>query len=239
MKYLLPILSVTLLVALQAVPAGADGVDEKEKPLIQVFLGVLELDDQTGQWEDISEGDVDVDFSSLPSGGIEAEYVFYKNWVHMGINSGGSIAWKNDDTNFSGGFTEETGGVLRIDVDNSLFLLELHLGGYVRGRLSDRITTYAAAGPMVMYGEHKVKDENVEQMPAGTVVNGTVVIENSDSNDVNIGYYGRAGVDFEIGDKQHMGVGLRYMSTELDFDKTIGKIDIKGPQYVLTYTAQF
>ena len=97
--------------------------------------------------------------------------------------------------------------MLRIDVDNSLFLLELHLGGYVRGRLSDRITTYAAAGPMVMYGEHKVKDENVEQMPAGTVVNGTVVIENSDSNDVNIGYYGRAGIDFEVGEKQHMGVG--------------------------------
>jgi len=239
MKYFLPVLSATLLLALQSVPAAADGVDEKEKPLIQVFLGVLELDDQTGQWGDISEGAVDVDFSSLPSGGIETEYVFGRDWVHWGVNAGGSLAWKNDDTNFSGGFTEETGGVLRIDVDNSLFLFELHLGGYVRGRLSNRITTYAAAGPMVMYGEHEVQDERAEQLPEGNPVSGSVEFTDTDSNDVNIGYYGRAGVDFEIGEKQHMGLGLRYMSTELDFDKTIGKIDIKGPQYVLTYTAQF
>jgi len=239
MKQFIPALSATLLIALQPGLAGAVGLDDEEKPLIQVFLGVLELDDQTGQWEDISEGDVDVDFSSLPSGGVEAEYVFGRDWVHWGINAGGSFAWKNDDTNFSGGFTEETGGVLRVDVDNSLFLFELHLGGYVRGRLGDRVTTYAAAGPMVMYGRHEVEDENAEQLPAGTTVEGAVVITDSDSNDVNIGYYGRAGVDFEILENQHVGLGLRYMSTELDFDKTIGKIDIEGPQYVLTYTARF
>jgi hypothetical protein len=28
------------------------------------------------------------------------------------------------------------------------------------------------------------------------------------------------------------------MSTELDFDQTVGKIDIKGPQYVLTFTTR-
>jgi opacity protein-like surface antigen len=228
-----------LLLALQPVAAQADGVDEKQKPFIQVFLGVLELDDQSGQWENISDDNVDVNFSSLPSGGIEAEYAFFKNWVHMGLNSGGSIAWKNDDTNFAGGLTNENGGTLLVELDNSLFLFELHLGGYVRGRLSERITTYAAAGPMVMYGEHEVEDENVEELPVGSTVNGTVELDNSDSNDINIGYYARAGVDFEIQDNQHMGVGVRYMSTELDFDKTVGKIDIEGPQYVLTYTATF
>ena len=239
MKHPLTALSATLLLALSAAAGGAESIDEIEKPLIQVFLGVLELDDQTGRWEDISESEVDVDFSSLPSGGIETEFAFGRDWIHWGINAGGSIAWKSDDTNFSGGFTEETGGVLRVDVDNSLFLFELHLGAYVRGRLADRVTTYAAAGPMVMYGRHEVEDERAEQQPSGDPVDDVPDIKDSDSDDVNIGYYARAGVDFEIAENQHIGLGLRYMSTELDFDKTIGKIDIKGPQYVLTYTAQF
>lgn len=231
--------SAILLFALSAAAGGADSSNDIERPLIQVFLGVLELDDQNGQWEDISDSGVDVDFSSLPSGGIETEFAFGRDWVHWGINAGGSVAWKSDDTNFSGGFTEETGGVLRVDVDNSLFLFELHLGGYVRGRLADRVTTYAAAGPMVMYGRHEVEDERAEQLPAGDPVDDVPDIKDSDSDDVNIGYYARAGVDFEIGKNQHMGLGLRYMSTELDFDKTVGKIDIEGPQYVFTYTARF
>jgi len=28
------------------------------------------------------------------------------------------------------------------------------------------------------------------------------------------------------------------MSTELDFNKTVGKVDIKGPLYVLTFSTQ-
>ena len=239
MKHPLTALSATLLLALSAAAGGAESIDEIEKPLIQVFLGVLELDDQTGRWEDISESEVDVDFSSLPSGGIETEFAFGRDWIHWGINAGGSIAWKSDDTNFSGGFTEETGGVLRVDVDNSLFLFELHLGAYVRGRLADRVTTYAAAGPMVMYGRHEVEDERAEQQPSGDPVDDVPDIKDSDSDDVNIGYYARAGVDFEIAENQHIGLGLRYMSTELDFDKTVGKIDIEGPQYVFTYTVSF
>jgi hypothetical protein len=46
-------------------------------------------------------------------------------------------------------------------------------------------------------------------------------------------------VDFEIRDKQHLGFGIRYMSAELDFNKTVGELDVEGPQYVFTYSARF
>ena len=236
MRYLPQALSAALLFTLKGAHLSAEEVTQ---PLLQVFLGVLELDNQKGQWDEISDDYVDVDFSSLPSCGIETEYTFGRGWVHWGINPGGSIAWKNDDTNISGGLSNENGGTLRVDLDNSMLLAELHLGGYLRGRLSDRITTYAAAGPMLMYGDHEVEDENVEETPGGGTGQGTVAISNTDSNDINIGYYARAGIDFQTGDNQHLGVGVRYMSTELDFDKTVGKIDIKGPQYVLTFSHQF
>jgi hypothetical protein len=197
MKYLLPAFYFALITVLTTAEASA-GESHEQEPLFQVFLGVLELDDQTGQWDDISDDQVDIDFSSLPSGGIEGEYVYATGWLHWGLNPGGSVAWKNDDTNISGSFTNETGTTVRFDIDNSLFLIELHLGGYVRGRLTDRITTYAAAGPMVMYGSIDVENENIDEDPPVSAPNGTVVLNDSDSSDVNIGYYARVGMDFQI-----------------------------------------
>lgn len=236
LKNLPGVAAAALLLALPTTPAFAAPADSPA-PLFQVFLGVLELDDQSGNWQAISDSGVDVDFSSLPSGGVEAEYVYGTGWVHWGLNPGGSVSWKNDDTNISGSLTNANGGTLRVDLDNSLFLFELHLGGYVRGRLQERITAYAAAGPMVMYGSHDVKNENVEGVPQPATDN-IPQLDNTDSSDINVGYYARAGIDFEIDDHQQLGLGIRYLSTELDFDKTVGNIDIEGPQYVLTYTTR-
>ena len=236
MNPLLSALCAALLFALPLAPLWAAQANE-QAPLLQVFLGVLEPDDQTGEWDEISDDGVDVDFSSLPSGGIEMEYLFGRGWVHWGLNPGGSVAWKNDDTNFAGALTNENGGTLLVELDNSLLLVELHLGGYVRGRLSDQVTTYAAAGPMLMYGSHDIENENVQGPPESTTDN-AVDIPQSNSSDTNIGYYARAGIDFQIDDKQYLGLGIRYMGTELNFDQTVGKLDIKGPQYVLTFTTQ-
>jgi opacity protein-like surface antigen len=235
MKPLIVALSATVLFALQVAPLRAAPANE-QAPLLQVFLGVLEPDDQTGEWDEISDDGVDVDFSSLPSGGLEMEYIFGGGWVHWGLNPGVSVAWKNDDTNFAGALTNENGGTLLVELDNSLLLVELHLGGYVRGRLGDRVTTYAAAGPMLMYGSHDIENENVQGTPQPPP--GTVVIPQSNSSDTNLGYYARVGIDFQIDDKQSLGLGVRYMAAELDFDQTVGQLDIKGPQYVLTLTTQ-
>jgi opacity protein-like surface antigen len=205
--------------------------------MVQVFLGVLEPDDQTGEWDEVSDDGVDVDFSSLPIGGIEAEYLFGRGWVHWGLNPGGSIAWKNDDTNFAGSLTNENGGTLLVELDNSLLLTELHLGAYVRGRMNERITAYGAAGPMLLYGTHDIENENVQGTSESTQGD-SVDISQSDSSDTNIGYYARAGIDFQIDDMQHLGLGIRYLGAELDFDQTVGTLDIKGAQYVLTLTTQ-
>jgi len=215
---------------LVSVPTLADAAAIDEPADFQAFIGVLDLEDQQGRWEDISDGDVEVDFSNLISGGLEAEYVFYEGWVHLGLNPGGSLAFKSDDTRFSGGVTNETGGFLQVALDNTVFLAELHLGAYVRGRLHERITAYAAAGPMVLYGYHEVDDQSVEG--GGEDLD----LSDNDSSAFNIGYYGRAGIDFEFRPDQHFGLGVRYLASELDFDQTVGNIDIEGPQYVLTFT---
>lgn len=226
--YMLAAFTVVLL-SLSA-PTLADPAASDEPADFQAFVGVLDLDDQQGRWEDISDGDVEVNFSNLISGGLEAEYVFYRGWVHVGLNPGGSLAFKSDDTRFFGGVTNETGGFLAVELDNTVFLAELHLGAYVRGRLHERVTAYAAAGPMVLYGYHEVDDESVD----GGEEN--LDLSDNDSSAFNIGYYGRAGIDFEFRQNQHFGLGVRYLASELDFDQTVGNIDIEGPQYVLTFT---
>lgn len=165
MRNTVPALCMALFFTLAGTSALA-ARDTGPKPLLQVYIGVLELDDQTGQWSTDTQEPVDVNFSSLPSAGLETEYVFGRGWVYWGLNPGGSISWKNDDTEISGSLTEQTGGTLRVELDNSLMLAELHLGGYVRGRLGERVTTYGAAGPMVMYGSLEVNSENIEPMAA-------------------------------------------------------------------------
>lgn len=220
---------------LGAAPYGHANPDENSPAIIQGFLGSLSLDDQTGEWDEISDDDVEIEFpSSVPSGGVEAEYAYGGERVRWGINTGGSIAWKSSDTRFSGGFNGDTGGTIRIDIDNSLFLGELHIGGFVRGKLGQAVSIYGAAGPMMMYGKHEVEDEDEVVSPSG---NGTVVLTASDDSDFAFGFYARAGIDFAFSPGQYVGIGVRYMQTELDFDKTVGKVDIEGPQVVITFSA--
>ena len=216
---------------------ASPAIAEEQAPLMQAFIGSLKLDDQTAEWDELGEVELDVEFpSSLPSGGVEAEYAYGGETLKWGINSGGSIAWKNSDTRISGGFSGDTGGVVRIELDNSLFIGELHLGGFVRSHLGDRISIYAAAGPMIMYGKHKVEDEDVVSPTPDA--SGQIVITSSDESDFSVGVYGRAGIDFQYSAGQFIGLGVRYMKAEMDFDKTIGKLDLEGPQVVFTYTAQ-
>lgn len=228
-------LALCTVLALSA--GGTSAAEDGPAPFMQAFIGSLQLDDQTAQWDEIGDEQADVEFpSAIPSGGIEAEYTYGDNrtW-RWGINSGGSIAWKSSDTRISGGVSGENGAVIRFDIDNSLFIGELHLGAFVRAGITKKVSVYAAAGPMLMYGKHEVEDEDVET-PEPTA-NGQVIITDSEDSDFDVGYYGRAGIDYRYARGQRVGLGVRYMEAEMDFSDTVGKLDVAGPQIVLTYTA--
>lgn len=226
----------TLLFTLGPGLPGALYAQPVEEPAAQyqIFLGALSLDDQSANWEALSDDPAQIDFSTLPIIGIETEYAFQRGWVHWGLNSGGSLAWKNGDTNLGGSRTIN-GNVQNTTLDSSLLLVELHMGGYVRGRINPRITTYAAAGPMLLYGRHEIEDQ-ITLDNSGNPIEAAQVITAQDSTALNLGYYARAGVDFEVRKDHHLGVGFRYMAGELDFDKTAGEFDIEGPQFVFTFS---
>lgn len=209
----------------------------EEPALVQGSLGIMNINDQDARWSEISDSDLDVDFANLFVVGAEWEFPFYTGFVHWGLNPGGSIGWQGDDTKFSGTINGDTGATINFELDNSLFIAELHLGGYVRGRLTDRITTYAAAGPALFYAEHKTKSERVDEpdsLPGDGIVDGS---ENASALD--FGFYARAGVDFEVRRGAHMGLSVRYGASELDFSDTIGNVDIEGTQLLFTYSTRY
>lgn len=225
-----------LITVLLAAPALAE--DEAPAPLIQVFLGSLKLDDQVAGWNEIEDTPAAIDFpSSLLSGGAEGEYTYggSDTW-RWGINPGGSIAWKSSDTRISGGFTPDTGGTIRFDIDNALFIGELHLGVFLRAGLMPKLSAYVGAGPMLMYAKHEVEDEDVGTPEPGA--GGQIVFKGSEASDFDVGYYGRAGLDYRYARGKRFGIGVRYMSAQLDFTDTIGKLDMEGPQFILSYTAR-
>ncbi len=211
------------------------GFAESGPQRIQVFLGTMELENQSADWDDVSDEALEVDFSSIPTGGIEVEIPYSETGktIEWGMNSGGSVSWQNDHTRFFGSVNDDA-RQLRIEIDNSFLLAEVHLGGYLRAHMGERVDLYLGAGPSIMYGRHSVEDEDIEE--DGIRVQTTIRLENDSSSDLAFGYYARAGLEFQLGDRHLVGFGVRYLGGELDFDDTIGKLDIEGTQVLVTYS---
>ncbi len=209
---------------------------ESEPQRIQVFLGTMELENQNADWDDVSDESLKVDFSRMPTGGVEVEIPYSDSGkaIEWGMNSGGGISWKNHDIRFFGSVNDED-SQLRIEIDNSFLLVEVHLGGYLRAHLGERVDLYLGAGPSIIYGRHSVEDEDIEE--DGVSFQTTIRLEHDSSSDLTFGYYARAGLEFQLGNGHLVGFGVRYLGGELDFDDTVGKLDIEGPQVLITYSA--
>ena len=81
------------------------------------------------------------------------------------------------------------------------------------------------------------EDQPDVEFPSSLPGDGTPAITDSDGADFAAGLYSRAGIDFDIGKERFLGLGVRYLAAEMEFDKTIGVLDLEGPQLVLAYTA--
>jgi hypothetical protein len=226
-----------LMLATRSYAAGEKVILPDDR--VQVFIGVMELNDQTGELQNDNGEPVDIDFSNLPTLGLEVEtpYGSRDSGLEYGVNAGGGFSWKGDDTNFRGK-VDDGGGTIRFNIDNSMTIAELHIGGYIRAHLGKTADFYLGAGPAVIFGSHDVEDEEEEAIPISTS-NGTIILTSKDSSDITLGYYGRAGVEFDLGAGKQWGFGVRYLGGELDFDDTVGKFDIEGVQFLVTYSAWY
>ena len=227
-------------------PATGQAIDLMDRPdRVQVFLGVMEIDDEQGELQSGDGEEVEINFDSLPTIGLEVETPLNEREAALeyGINAGGGISWKGDGTSMRGTVGGQGANVV-FKLDNSFLLAEFHMGGYLRAHLGEKVDVYLGAGPALIYGSHDVDD--MEDVDGNTLDNqpialedGTVVFKKDNSSDFILGYYGRIGIEFDVGGSSQMGVGVRYLGGEMDFNDTIGKIDINGVQFLFTYSAWY
>lgn len=242
MKKLQALVTAVLLSSLASV-ALAEGVVTAEDR-VQAYIGVMELDDQTGELQNDTGEPVDIDFANLLAIGIEVETPLRSKdtGIEWGVNAGGGFSWKGDDTQFAGK-VDDSGGTVVFQIDNEMLLVEGHIGPYLRAHLGTSADFYIGGGPAIIFGSHDVDDDdededNPEAQPLRTE-NGTIILTDDSSSDIAIGYYARAGIEFDLGAGQQWGVGVRYLGGELDFNDTVGKFDLKGYQVLLTYSSWF
>ena len=235
------------LAVLETAQAQSDGAAVTGKDRVQAFIGVMEIEDQTGELQTDSglpAGEpVDIDFANLFAIGIEVETPLRsrETGLELGINAGGGISWKGSDTKFAG-VVDEGGGTVAFRIDNEMLILEGHIGGYLRAHLGKSADFYLGAGPAIIFAEHDVDDDETEEEVAPQPIqtgNATLILGDDSASDIIIGYYARAGIEFDLGAGRQWGLGVRYLGGELDFNDTVGKFDLEGLQILLTYSAWF
>ncbi len=214
---------------------------------LQAYLGVMELDNQTGELQvnvdGGSAGDpVDIDFANLLYLGIDGETPMNKpnSGFEWGVNAGVSFGWEGGDTEFAGR-VNEGGGTVAFQIDNDMLVIEGHLGPYLRTHIGERVDFYLGAGPAIIYAEVDVDGENGEEATPSSITtpNGTLILGDSSDSDVVVGLYARAGLEFDMGGGRSWGLGMKYLGGEMDFNDTVGEFDLEGLSVMLTYSAWY
>lgn len=227
----------------QAALGQSDGKVVTGTDRIQAFIGVMEIEDQTGELQNEAGEPVEIEFANLFAIGIEAETPMLNRdtGIELGINAGGGINWKGSDTEFAGR-VDDGGANVAFRIDNEMLIVEGHIGGYVRAHLGKTADIYFGAGPALIFAQHDVDDDDIDEDASAQPLrtdNGTIILGDDSSSDIILGYYARAGIEFDIGAGRQFGLGVRYLGGELDFNDTVGEFDLEGVQVLLTYSAWF
>jgi hypothetical protein len=146
----------------------------------------------------------------------------------MGIEYGFIFSGMADDVD-----SKTANGQVSISADSSLLLFDLFLGPQVNTHISEKVKLYAGAGPLIMFGYVSADFEE-----KGNEGEDEIDISEDDSA-LGIGGYLRAGAEFSISRDSSLGMGVRGFTASLDFNDTLGDVDLKGLQVFFNYTSSF
>lgn len=214
--------------------AGDSAVDVNVAvDFLQVWLGAIDADDDFERADPIDGTDLSGDFGTIPyfGGGVQR---LWGSGLQYGYEGGGLVAYKNDSTKFFG----NNGGV-RIEIDNTLFSMEVYMGPVISIEPLRWMRIYAAGGPTVAYaylsddGDDDAVPEPVDEVGAAS----TSVDFSSGGHSVSLTYYGRAGIEFEMPTGFTFGAHARYAPHEFDFDDG-GELKLDSVQYFVSLGAR-
>ena len=221
------IISGTFLVLYLSWTPALAADDSTEDIFVQAMLGATHYSNLSFEHQSITDPSVDAEseISLMPTLGICGGMSLLKEPATLGLEGGVLFGWRSDSVTAVG-----HGGTIRVNIDNELYLLDLFLGPYVSANLGQRWRIYAGAGPLMMVGQYdKRSDEQVSESEP--------IREDKTSMAFGGGLYARTGIEFKFEDGSYMGLCVRGFKSKLDFEDVPEDIDVKGLQFLITFTS--
>jgi hypothetical protein len=170
------------------------------------------------------------DLSTMPYLGVAGQYALAGGKNHIGIDGSLLFGWRSDDSSFHAG-----NGQVRVDIDSDLWLIDMAIGLYAQTLLGDRVRLYGAVGPMMLFGEYS-DDKTEEDLSV------TPTTENRRSNSESafgVGGYAKLGFEYRIYGDAFMGIAVRGIATNLEFDQAEENGGLTGIQGFVTFTRAY
>jgi len=214
-------------------PTQMFALDTPTPTFVQAMVGAAQFSEDDLTFSEISTTDgtvtSDNDLSTMPYLGMAFQYPFHGENTQVGLDGSFLFGWRSKDTTVRGG-----SGQIAISVDSSLWLADLSVGLFVKHTFFNRWRTYAAAGPAVVFGEYS---EDTDEEDSTNEINEKN--DNSDS-EFGVGAYARVGFDYLFGPNAYVGVCVRGLKTNIEFDSAPdASSSLSGVQGFLTFSRHF
>lgn len=162
------------------------------------------------------------DLETIPSAGASWQHVFGTEKIDWGLEGGGTLGFRTGN-----GRVYTAGGVA--DVDTDLFLFDIFGGPFISHPLGSRTRVYLGAGPLVQIATFEQEGYDAAMMEP---------IE-QEGTGFGVGYYARAGAEFVTGHTVVIGLGVRWLDSEVSLDDSLGRLEVSGLQVLLTLSSGY
>ena len=214
-------------------PTQPFALDTPTPTFVQAMVGAAQFSEDDLTFSEISTTDgtvtSDNDLSTMPYLGMALQYPFHGENTQVGLDGSFLFGWRSKDTTVRGG-----SGQIAISIDSSLWLADLSLGLFVKHTFFNRLRTYAAVGPAIVFGEYS---EDTDEEDSNNETNEK---NNKSDSEFGVGAYARGGFDYLFGPNAYIGVCVRGLKTNIAFDSAPdASSSLSGVQGFITFSRHF
>jgi opacity protein-like surface antigen len=195
-------------------------VNNTVRDCVQISFGVTKLDRDDSTISATSDDEtttVQSAIDSLPTIGIMGQMSLWGESLQAGIEGGLDGSWRNDSSRVT-----TSNGTRIVYVDNQAYLINLYYGLYGSWEINHKARVYLGAGGMLNWARVEVKNESDS-------------ISDQSESAFGFGPYVRSGIEFKLDSGYLLGVGVRSLTSDLDFSDSVGEIAVDGVQLMLTF----
>ena len=229
------VLLVWLCFASVALPIESAGAAEGiSRTYFQAYLGAAGFAEESMTFAEVSDSDPETisttDLSSLPYLGLSAQFALAPGKTHVGIDSSLLFGWRSDDSSVAAG-----NGQLKVEIDSKLWLLDVAMGLYAQTFLGERWRLYGALGPMLLFADYSDDSTEADQTASPPVDKK----ESYSDSEFGVGGYAKLGLEYALSSDAYIGVAVRGITTNLEFERAIDDDGLQGLQGFVTFTRAY